>query len=149
MRRSSPRQWSPRNPTPTSKTTSTAVADRDHDRLPDDGSFNQQLSPSLARKVGLVSFDPVLPDDTDKDLAEVIEFDPNPTNAKIAARGSCTARAATKRWTGQLTVNLSTYFDSSESRLVRARSDLHTDVLRASRPTDRQDRELLEDRMTV
>ena len=81
------------------------------------GQLNQLLSASLARKIGLVSFDPVLPDDADKDLADVISFDPKPTNAKIAGSRIVyrTRSDATTDW--QLTVNLSTYFDPSASRL--------------------------------
>jgi hypothetical protein len=81
------------------------------------GQLNQLLSASLARKVGLIAFDPLLPDDANKDLAEVIDFDPRPTNAKIAgSRVVYRSRsAATTDW--QLTVNLSTYFDPSSSRL--------------------------------
>jgi hypothetical protein len=81
------------------------------------GQLNQLLSASLARKIGLVSFDPVLPDDADKDLADVISFDPKPTNAKIAGSRIVyrTRSDTTTDW--QLTVNLSTYFDPSASRL--------------------------------
>ena len=81
------------------------------------GQLNQLLSASLARKIGLVSFDPVLPDDADKDLAEVISFDPSPTNAKIAGSRIVYRTRTDKTMDWQLTVNLSTYFDPSASRL--------------------------------
>jgi hypothetical protein len=82
------------------------------------GAFNQQMSASLARRaVGFVSYDPMLPGDANEGLSEVLDFDPNPTNAKVSgshvvfrARGDTTSDWA-------LTVNLSTYFDPSESRL--------------------------------
>jgi hypothetical protein len=82
------------------------------------GAFNQQLSASLARRaVGLVSFDPMLPGDEDQGLSEVIDFDPNPTNAKVSgSRVVYRLRSdTTTDWV--LTVNLSTYFSPSESRL--------------------------------
>jgi hypothetical protein len=81
------------------------------------GQLNQLLSASLARKIGLVSFDPVLPDDANKDLAEVISFDPRPTNAKIAGSRIVYRTRSDKTMDWQLTVNLSTYFDPSASRL--------------------------------
>jgi hypothetical protein len=76
------------------------------------------LSASLARRaVGLVSFDPLLPSTTDEGLSEVLAFDPRPTNAK--ASGSRVVyrlrHEQTTDWL--LTVNLSTFFDSSTSRL--------------------------------
>jgi hypothetical protein len=82
------------------------------------GAFNQQMSASLARRaVGLVPYDPLLPGTDNEGLSEVLDFDPNPTNATITgshvvfrARGSTSGDWA-------LTVNLSTYFDPSESRL--------------------------------
>jgi len=82
------------------------------------GVFNQQLSPSLARQVtGLVPFDPVLPPTENQDLAEVLDFDPNPTNATAA--GSHVVyryrQAANSDWI--LIINLTTFFDTSESRL--------------------------------
>ena len=82
------------------------------------GVFNQQLSPSLARRaVGLVSYDPLLPGEDDEGLSEVLDFDPNPTNAKVSgSRVVYRVRSdTTSDWA--LTVNLSTYFDPSESRL--------------------------------
>lgn len=82
------------------------------------GVFNQQLSPSLARQAaGLVDFDPVLPSTDNQDLAEVIEFDPNPTNAKVSGSRVVYRVRSDKNSDWALTVNLSTYFDSSESRL--------------------------------
>jgi hypothetical protein len=82
------------------------------------GVFNQQLSASLARRaVGLVSFDPMLPGEEDEGLSEVLDFDPNPTNAKLSgSRVVYRVRSdTTSDWV--LTVNLSTYFSPSESRL--------------------------------
>ncbi len=81
------------------------------------GVFNQTLSASLARKAGLVSFDPLLPSAENQGLAEVIDFDPNPTNANVSgSRVVYRVRGDTSSdWA--LTVNLSTYFDPSESRL--------------------------------
>ncbi|HSB86677.1 MAG TPA: hypothetical protein VLD86_10220 [Ilumatobacteraceae bacterium] len=82
------------------------------------GVFNQQLSPSLARKAaGLVSFDPILPTSEQQDLAEVIDFDPNPTNAKVAGSRVVYRVRSDPSSDWVLTVNLSTYFDTSESRL--------------------------------
>jgi hypothetical protein len=82
------------------------------------GVFNQQLSPSLARRAaGLVPFDPLLPPTDSQDLAEVMDFDPNPTNAK--ADGSRVVyryrKTADSDWL--MTVSLSTFFDSSDNRL--------------------------------
>lgn len=82
------------------------------------GAFNQQLSASLARRVvGLVSFDPLLPSDEDKGLSEVLDFDPNPTNAKVSGSHVVyrVRSDTTSDWV--LTVNLSTYFNPSDSRL--------------------------------
>jgi hypothetical protein len=82
------------------------------------GAFNQQLSASLARRaVGLVSFDPMLPGDDDEGLAEVLDFDPNPTNAKLSGSHVVyrVRSDTTSDWV--LTVNLSTFFSPSESRL--------------------------------
>lgn len=81
------------------------------------GQLNQLLSASLARKVGLVSFDPLLPDTADKDLAEVISFDPKPPNATIAGSRVVYRTRSDAKTDWQLTVNLSTYFDPSASRL--------------------------------
>ncbi len=82
------------------------------------GAFNQQLSPSLARRaVGLVPYDPLLPGTGNEGLSEVLDFDPNPTNATITgSRVVFRARSDTSGdWV--LTVSLSTFFDPSESRL--------------------------------
>lgn len=82
------------------------------------GAFNQQMSASLARRaVGLVSFDPLLPSSADEGLSEVLDFDPNPNNAKVSgSRVVYRIRSdTTTDWL--LTVNLSTFFDASESRL--------------------------------
>lgn len=84
------------------------------------GAFNQQLSASVARAaVGLVSFDPVLPPADKQDLAEVIDFNPSPTNAKAKVSGSNVVYRVRSDKTSEwgLTVNLSTYFDSSTRRL--------------------------------
>ncbi len=81
------------------------------------GQLNQLLSASLARKVGLVSFDPLLPDAANKDLAEVINFDPKPTNAKMGGSRVVYRTRSDAKTDWQLTVNLSTYFDPSTSRL--------------------------------
>ena len=83
------------------------------------GELNQNLSASLARKIGVVSYDPVLPSDDSKGLSEVISFDPKPPNAKAKVSGSRVVyRARTDpKLDWQLTVNLSTYFDPSDSRL--------------------------------
>jgi hypothetical protein len=82
------------------------------------GAFNQRLSASLARQAaGLASFDPMLPSAENQGLSEVIDFDPNPTNAKVS--GSHVVYRVRSDTTSDwlLTVNLSTYFDASESRL--------------------------------
>ncbi|MEY2583294.1 MAG: hypothetical protein QOE09_3143 [Ilumatobacteraceae bacterium] len=82
------------------------------------GAFNQQLSASLARRaVGLVPYDPLLPGTGNEGLSEVLDFDPNPHNATITgSRVVFRARNdTTSDWV--LTVNLSTYFDPSSSRL--------------------------------
>ena len=82
------------------------------------GVFNQKLSPSLVRQAaGLVNFDPVLPNTEQQDLADVIDFDPNPTNAKISGSRVVYRVRQDAKSDWALTVNLSTYFDSSESRL--------------------------------
>jgi hypothetical protein len=82
------------------------------------GVFNQKLSPSLVRQAaGLVDFDPVLPNTEQQDLADVIDFDPNPTNAKISGSRVVYRVRQDAKSDWALTVNLSTYFDSSESRL--------------------------------
>ncbi len=81
------------------------------------GVFNQQLSASLARKAGLVSFDPMLPTEDKDGLSEVIDFDPSPDNADVS--GSRVVYRVRSDTSGDwlLTVNLSTYFDPSQSRL--------------------------------
>ncbi len=81
------------------------------------GVFNQQLSASLARKAGLVSFDPMLPTEDKDGLSEVIDFDPSPNNADVS--GSRVVYRVRSDTSGDwlLTVNLSTYFDPSQSRL--------------------------------
>ena len=83
------------------------------------GVFNQQLSPSLARKVGWVAFDPLIPPDEARDLAEVVTFDPNPSNAKTNISGSRVVyryrSEPTTDW--RLMVSFSTFFDPSASRL--------------------------------
>ncbi len=82
------------------------------------GVFNQQLSASLARRaVGLVSFDPLLPSADDEGLSEVLDFDPNPTNAKVNGSRVVYRVRSDKTSDWLLTVNLSTFFDESESRL--------------------------------
>lgn len=82
------------------------------------GAFNQQLSASLARRiVGLVPYDPMLPGDANDGLSEVVDFNGKPTNAEVSgSRVVFRARnAKTDDWA--LTVNLSTFFDPSASRL--------------------------------
>ena len=82
------------------------------------GVFNQRLSPSLARQTtGLVGFDPMLPTDETDGLSEVIDFDPNPTNAKVSGSRVVYRARSDKSGDWALTINLSTYFDASESRL--------------------------------
>jgi hypothetical protein len=84
------------------------------------GVFNQQLSASVARAaVGLVSFDPVLPPTDKQDLAEVVDFNASPTNAKAKVSGSHVVYRvrSDKNSDWGLTVNLSTYFDPSAQRL--------------------------------
>ena len=82
------------------------------------GAFNQQLSASLARRVvGLVSFDPLLPSADDEGLSEVLDFDANPTNAKVNGSRVVYRVRSDKTSDWLLTVNLSTFFDESESRL--------------------------------
>jgi len=82
------------------------------------GAFNQQLSASLARRaVGLVSFDPLLPSSEDDGLSEVLDFDAAPTNAKIAGSRVVYRMRNDKTSDWLLTVNLSTFFDPSKSRL--------------------------------
>jgi len=82
------------------------------------GAFNQQLSASLARRaVGLLPFDPLLPGSDDEGKSEVIDFDAAPKNAKIS--GSRVVYRMRKDTSSDwlLTVNLSTFFDPSKSRL--------------------------------
>ena len=82
------------------------------------GAFNQQLSASLARRaVGLVSFDPLLPGTDDDGLSEVLDFDAAPTNAKISGSRVVYRMRNDKTSDWLLTVNLSTFFDPSKSRL--------------------------------
>ncbi|MGZ4771015.1 MAG: hypothetical protein ACXWBO_15635 [Ilumatobacteraceae bacterium] len=84
------------------------------------GAFNQQLSASVARAAaGLVSFDPVLPPTDKQDLAEVVDFNPSPSNAKAKVSGSNVVYRvrSDKNSDWGLTVNLSTFFDSSTQRL--------------------------------
>jgi hypothetical protein len=82
------------------------------------GAFNQQLSASLARRaVGLVSFDPLLPGTADDGLSEVLDFDAAPTNAKISGSRVVYRMRNDKTSDWLLTVNLSTFFDPSKSRL--------------------------------
>jgi hypothetical protein len=82
------------------------------------GAFNQQMSASLARRVvGLVPYDPLLPGDTNDGLSEVLDFNPNPTNAKVSGSHVVFRARSDKSSDWALTVNLSTYFDPSESRL--------------------------------
>lgn len=82
------------------------------------GAFNQQMSASLARRaVGLVSYDPLLPSTEDEGLSEVLDFDGKPTNAKIAGSRVVYRMRSDKTKDWLLTVNLSTFFDPSASRL--------------------------------
>jgi hypothetical protein len=82
------------------------------------GAFNQQMSASIARKaVGLVSFDPMLPTADDDGLSEVIAFDPKPTNAKVSGSRVVYRVRSQKTDDWALTVNLSTFFNPSKSRL--------------------------------
>ena len=82
------------------------------------GAFNQQMSASMARKAaGLVSFDPMLPSTTDEGLSEVIAFDANPTNAKFSGSRVIYRVRSQKTDDWALTVNLSTFFNPSKSRL--------------------------------
>ena len=82
------------------------------------GAFNQQLSASLARRaVGLVSFDPLLPGDADDGKSEVLDFDPKPTNANLSGSRVVYRVRSDKTSDWALTINLSTFFSPSESRL--------------------------------
>ncbi len=82
------------------------------------GVFNQQLSASLARRVvGLVSFDPLLPAAEDDGLSDVIDFDAKPTNAKVSGSHVVYRVRSTKTSDWVLTINLSTFFSPSQSRL--------------------------------
>ena len=82
------------------------------------GAFNQQLSASMARRaVGLVSFDPLLPGDTDDGKSEVLDFDPKPTNAKLSGSRVVYRVRSDKTADWALTVNLSTFFNPSDQRL--------------------------------
>jgi len=82
------------------------------------GAFNQQMSASLARRaVGLVSFDPLLPSSDQEGLAEVLDFDGRPTNAKLSGSRVVYRVRNDKTTDWVLTVNLSTFFDPSASRL--------------------------------
>jgi hypothetical protein len=82
------------------------------------GAFNQQMSASMARKAaGLAAFDPMLPPTDDEGLSEVIAFDPNPTNAKFSGSRVVYRMRSVKTDDWALTVNLSTYFNPSKSRL--------------------------------
>jgi len=82
------------------------------------GAFNQQMSASLARRaVGLVSFDPLLPSSDQEGLAEVLDFDGKPANAKLSGSRVVYRVRNDKTSDWLLTVNLSTFFDPSTSRL--------------------------------
>ncbi len=82
------------------------------------GVFNQQLSASLARRVvGLVSFDPLLPAAEDDGLSEVIDFNAKPTNAKVSGSHVVYRIRSDKASDWVLTINLSTFFNPSQSRL--------------------------------
>jgi hypothetical protein len=82
------------------------------------GVFNQQLSASLARRVvGLVSFDPLLPPTEDDGLSEVIDFNAKPTNADFSGSHVVYRVRNDKTSDWVLTINLSTYFNPSQSRL--------------------------------
>jgi hypothetical protein len=82
------------------------------------GAFNQQMSASMARKAaGLAAFDPMLPTTADDGLSEVIAFDPNPTNAKFSGSRVVYRVRSKKTDDWALTVNLSTFFNPSKSRL--------------------------------
>ena len=65
----------------------------------------------------MVPYDPLLPDSDNEGLSEVIDFDPNPTNATITGSRVVYRARSDKSGDWVLTVNLSTYFDPSESRL--------------------------------
>ena len=100
------------------------------------GAFNQQLSPSLARKVGWVAFDPAIPPTESKDLADVIAFDPNPGNAKSHLSGSRVVyryrKEATADW--RLIINFSTFVDPSSSRLYALEVVCSTKCYEAAEP---------------
>jgi hypothetical protein len=79
--------------------------------------LNQQLSPTLARRLSWAPFDPLMPSADQSELAQIIDFDPNPANSKLD--GSRVVyrwrQDTTTDWL--LTVSLSTFFDASEQRL--------------------------------
>ena len=82
------------------------------------GAFNQQLSASMARRVvGLVSFDPLLPATEDDGKSEVIDFNAKPTNAKVSGSHVVYRVRSDKTSDWVLTINLSTFFNPSQSRL--------------------------------
>ena len=82
------------------------------------GAFNQQLSASMARRVvGLISFDPILPAAADDGLSEVIDFNAKPTNAELSGSNVVYRVRNDKTSDWVLTINLSTYFNPSHSRL--------------------------------
>lgn len=81
------------------------------------GVLNQHLSPSLVRQIGLAPFDPLLPSTDEEKLAEVVDYDLNPTNAKISGSRVVYRYRSDPNSDWQAMVDLSTFFDASESRL--------------------------------
>ena len=100
------------------------------------GAFNQQLSPSLARKAGWVTFDPAIPPTESKDLADVIAFDPRPTNAESNLSGSRVVyryrTEATADW--RLIISFSTFVDPAASRLYALEVVCSTKCYEAAEP---------------
>ncbi|MGD9703080.1 MAG: hypothetical protein AB7Q42_15530 [Acidimicrobiia bacterium] len=83
-----------------------------------DGVLNQNMSVSLARVAGAaVGFDPVLPSDDDKVLAEVLSYEPaDPDKTLQGSRAVFRTRNdATEDWTA--VVDMTTYFDPTTFRL--------------------------------
>ena len=106
------------------------------------GQFNQRCRPSLARGVGLVSFDPLLPGNANEGLSEVLDFDPRSDQRQDHRLAGRVSHAQRQNDDWLLTVNLSTYFDPSESRLYalevicsrRATTRVRTRSTRSSTP---------------
>ena len=101
-----------------------------------DGVLNQNMSVSLARVAGAgVGFDPVLPGDEAKGLAEVLSYTPTDSgNALQGSRAVFRTRAdATADW--DAVVDMTTYFDPTTYRLYVLRIACSPDCYAANEDT--------------